>query len=224
MAVNLFEVQHQETKEIWQEIEDSDGVVTPEQELRLYELMVDMEVLLQNAAKVAQLEANIELLKEWVRAAQARYRTWEYTVGKLRALMLDPLKRLLPDWTKPRGKKSLLTQGGALRIGLRSNNKGSLDIGPDEALQRETTIRGYTLKQVEESSIEARYFEKREVYVLRKDVLADEVRLVEGSDVERPARLGLARIDYEPSVVLSVLGGASGKRTGSGEVEKSEGR
>lgn len=223
MSVNLFQVDHKELNDIWRDIEESDGVITPEQEKRITELMAEQLGLVANAAKVAQLEANVAQLKQWVAEAQARYRRWEQTAGTIRAAMLAPLKGLLPEAHMPKGQKSILGQRGALRIGLRQNHDGKLDTN-DPALDKEKTIKGFTEEQVKECQIDKRYFEARTVYVLKRDVLADEVRIVESTKgMKRPKRLGLARLDKDPTVVLTVLGGSTGgKRSRSGALAEGE--
>ena len=222
MSVDLFRIDHDELRQIWRDIEQSDGVITPEQELRINELMAERLGLIANAVKCAELQASVEQLKRWVAEAQARYRTWEYTIGRIRHAMLEPLKGILPEAHMPKGLKSITTQAKTVRIGLRQNHSGRLDPN-DPALDHEKTIKGYTKEQMEKSEIGGQFFEERTVYVLKRDELADEVRIVESSKVKRPARVGLARLDYEPTVVLTVLGGsAGGKRSRSSQVAESE--
>lgn len=207
MGMHLFEIEHPELQEIWHEIEESDGVITPEQEVRITEIMADQLGVVSNAAKAKEMEVNAEQLREWVRQAQIRYRLWEETASRIRAAILEALKELLPDAHKPNGKKSILGQRGALRVGLRQNNKGKVE-HMDGALEETHTIRGYESEQVFNSQLQSKYFEAKTIYVLNTDKLAEDLKLAEGLEGEdRPKGLGLARMDYEPSVVITLLGG-----------------
>ena len=207
MAVNLFEIDHPDLQEIWQEIEEADGEITTEQEDRITEIMADQLGCIANAAKIIEFEANADQLREWVRQAQIRYRRWEATAQRIRAALCAALQTLMPDARKPKGKKSVTGQNGAVRAGLRQNNKGKVE-HRDEALDETRTIRGYDAEQVFKSQLQSKYFEAKTVYVLNTQKLAEDLKLAEGLDAEdRPKGLGLATMNYEPSVVITLLGG-----------------
>jgi len=207
MLTALFEIENAELDAIYQEIDAADGVVTDEQWDRIIEIMAEEQGLIDNAAEVKNLEEVAESAKKWIAKMQARRNRILETAGRLRGGMSEPLQTLLPSAHLPKGKKSIVGQAGALRVGLRQNHKGTVDPN-DPALDSEKSLKGYEKEQVAKSGIAGRYFIRKEVWVLDKEKLAEDLRLAEGME-NRPKELGAARMDYSPSVVITVVGGSS---------------
>jgi len=209
--MELIPLTHARLREIYRDVQESDGVITPDQEAEILTIMGEQAGVMGNAAFVASMEANAETLRMWASNARSRYLKWEEITGRIRAAMREPLKELLPDAATPKGTKSITSSDGFVRAGLRQNNKGRLELN-DSQLEDIKQVRGYTEQQVQSSDIDRRFFEPQVVYKLKTDDLLMEVALAENlKPEERPKGLGLCTVDREPSVVIRLMGSSGGK-------------
>lgn len=185
MAVTLLKGHNREIEAIWDEIEEAEGVISEEQEKRLAELMADELGLIDQAREIKNREAAVNQLKTWVREAQDRARTWEK--------MIEDGRNRLRTGMETIGVRKLKSEDGFLTLSMRRNTVGRLELA-DPALDKETSVRGYTSEQVENSTIPLSYWKATTVYVLEKDMV--KAHLIEGHKV------GLAGVNFDDSMQI----------------------
>jgi hypothetical protein len=143
-----------------------DGELTPELEAALDEALRDSEqAILDVAGRALDVESQAAKLAEWRKNAGEKQKQLEERGGWLRSRV----KMGMTWWTGKTGKKTL--KGMPLTITLVAP-RGRVEPN-DPALDKETSIRGYTQEQVENSTIPRLLFKPHTVYALDKTALRE---------------------------------------------------
>lgn len=204
MAVNLVDVSSR-LRAFWREIEEQDGEITEEQEERLVAFLAEEQGLCEMADKLDELEESRQALERWVASARAKVGRWKGLEKTIRTEMKPRVTKILEDT----GESVIRWTRGS--IGLRANYEGTLEL-EDSGLVKEHTVRGYTEKEVEDSTIGREYFEAQVVYRLKRDALKAKLRLLEQAPtLKRPVTLGKTHLSHEPALSIRTLRGKGGK-------------
>lgn len=143
-----------------------DGELTPELEQLLDQALTGSEdAILDTAARALEYESQAAKLAEWRRNAGEKQKALEERGGWLRSRV----KQGMAWWCEKTGKKTL--KGMPLTITLVAP-RGRVEAN-DPALDKETSVRGYTQEQVENSTIPRLLFKPHTVYALDKTALRE---------------------------------------------------
>lgn len=166
--------------EIMQEIEDSDGVITPEQEAALEAWSKSEEAVIQICIRATEIEAEAKVLKEeFIQRAKENCERKAQTAGRLRALAREQMQAM--------GIRKLKSHDNLITISLRKNTTGRLEVG-------------------DESRLPEIYFEPVVVKKLRKDFLkAHLIQMAEeDANLDIKRTIGDARVVFEDSISIRV--------------------
>lgn len=197
-AVHLLKLAHDDIRALLDAIEESEGVITEEQENQLQWLLHNEELALSDMAKhVKELEERAERLRqtrmEWNKIASNSIHGWEERAGKYRAFVRDAMV----NWKERNSKSTLRSPDEAISVTLRANKKGTLEID-DPALDKEQSVRGFTEEQIRASSLPMLCFKPLQtVYRLDRDELR---RLMQ----EEGAEVATAKITNDPTLQIKL--------------------